>query len=112
MSKAAKAIPITLGGKQHTIRITNRSIVEIEDRFGLTMIEAGERLQKGSLKTIAALLWAGLLHETPQLSFDDVLGKIDLHDLETPAKAVADAMVAAFGKADTGEPEGNAEPAA
>jgi hypothetical protein len=109
MSAAAKAIPVTLAGEQHTIRITQRAIVELEDRFGITMIEAGEKLQKGSLKTIAALLWAGLLHETPRLSFDDVLGKIDLHDLETPAKAIADAMVAAFGK---GEPEGNAQPAA
>ena len=108
---ASKAVPITLGGAQHMLRITNRSIVELEDRFGITMVEAGTKLQKGSLKTIAALLWSGLLHEPVPMPFEAVLEAIDLHDLETPAKALADAMVAAFGKEEA-PAEGNVSPAA
>jgi hypothetical protein len=108
---ASKAIPITLNGEEHTLRFTNRAIVELEDRFGITMVDAGEKLQRGSLKTIAALVWAGMLHEPKAWSFEKVRDAIDLTDLETPAKALADAMVAAFGKAEPESSEGNQAPA-
>jgi len=107
----SKAVPIVLGGEEHALRFTNHAICELEDRFGITMVEAGEKLSRGSLKTIAALVWAGLLHETKPPKFDRVRDMLDLKDLETPAQALADAMIEAFGKPEAEPAEGNQVPA-
>jgi len=107
----SKAVPLLLGGEEHTLVFTNRAICELEDRFGITMVEAGEKLARGSLKTIAALVWAGLLHEGKPLKFEAVRDLIDLQDLEAPAQALADAMIAAFGKPEAEPAEGNQVPA-
>lgn len=107
-----KGTRVKLGGAVRTLRFTNRALVAIEDELGLTLIEAGAAVQRGSLKAISALAWAGRLHGEPALTLDEVLDQIDLRRLEEIGDAIGQALETALGKATaegagTEDPEGN-----
>lgn len=74
-----KDIPITLSdGKPRYLKFTLNSFAELEDKFGSVDI-AFEKLEKeNSMKALRAVLWAGLLHEDPPLSEQEVGGLIDI----------------------------------
>jgi hypothetical protein len=99
-------VKVTLD-KVRTLRYTNRSIVMLEDESGLTAQEVMARVGAGSLKAINQLIWAGLLHADPGLTFVDVLDMVDVERLPEIGAAAGEAIGAAFGT--NGEaPEGKA----
>lgn len=109
MASPTRAVTIELGGKVRSLRFTFEALAAIEDTTGKLPAEVIARAGLGSPNAIAQLVWAALLHESPDLSVAEVRKLIDLHDLEGLAKAINDASDAAYGK---GEPEGNAVAAA
>jgi hypothetical protein len=95
--------------KMRRLRYTNRSLVRLEEEVGLTVQQAGHRVEIGSLRALSALVWAGLLHEDPDLSREDALDLIDLQRMEEIGEAVKRALEAAFGT-DKGEEEEEDDP--
>lgn len=66
-----------------------------------TRMTADEHLRdislRGSLYSITAMVWAGLLHAEPGLTLDEAATRIDLAKLEQVSNAVGEAYGAAFG---------------
>lgn len=103
------AVSITLDGKQYALRYTNAALVKLEDVTGQTIAEIGQRATLGSVKAINQMLWAALLHESPDLKLSDVVQMVDAGQYEDIAGVLAKAMEAAFGREKS---EGNAVAAA
>lgn len=91
-------VKLKLGGKNRTLRYTNRALVELEDKASLTLGEFFVHAQAGSLKAVSRLVWAGLLHSDPELDYWEVVDMVDLSRLEEIAEAAGEALEAAFGK--------------
>lgn len=108
MAAPTKGVKLKMGGKLRTLRFDNAALVAIEDEVGLTLTELGAALQRGSLKTVATLLWAGRLHDEPDLTLSEVVAQVDLRAFEEVGKAIDAGLTAAFGEASDDEaPEGN-----
>jgi hypothetical protein len=96
---ATPVVPIELGGKTRNLRFTNRALVKSED-----VLAAGNA---GTIRTAQIMLWAGLLHEEPTLTVDQVIDMVEPHQYETIALSIERALNLALGKPSTnGGPEG------
>jgi hypothetical protein len=94
-----KPIPITLD-KERTLKYDFNAFAEIEERFGTIQKAFGELTDKKSpkLKAVRAILWAGLIHEDPKLTEQQVGAMLSLGDLATIMPAVLEAIHAAMPK--------------
>jgi len=85
---------IKLDKERHLLFALN-AFCELEDKFG-SIQKAFETLQKGSVKGIRTLLWAGLIHEDEELSEKEVGKMITLENIneviDILSKAISDAM--------------------
>lgn len=73
----SKGTSITLGdGVERTLRFTLNALAELEDRYG-SVDDAFEALDKGSIKAVRFVLWAGLLHTGEGLTEQQVGDLID-----------------------------------
>lgn len=82
---------LTMGGRDYTLRYTAHALAKLEERrrepLSETLITAG----RFSVTAAADLVWAGLLHEEPAPSVEQVL-----HRLEPPVKPILDAVMEAL----------------
>lgn len=99
----SKAVKITLtDGVEREIRFTLNAMAELEDRYG-TVDKAFEELDKNSIKALRCVLWAGLIHEDPSLTEQQVGNLIDLQymqDLMTSLGSAFEANMPAPDKLD------------
>ena len=68
--------------KERHLRLTLKGMLEFEKLTGKNLMK-GFKLGDLSLKDTAAMLWACLLHEDKELTFDDVLLMVDFSNLST-----------------------------
>jgi hypothetical protein len=89
-----QAFPVKLD-KQRNFRFTFNAFCELEDVLDRPLTE----LQKGfKMKDLRALVWAGLLHEEPELTIEQAGDLIDeAESIEEVAEAVSKAIEAAMG---------------
>ena len=66
--------------KTRQIRFTLNALAELEDKLGVSLSEL-EGLNMG-VKQIRTFLWAGLLHEEPELSEQAVGNMVDFDNIE------------------------------
>lgn len=86
-----KTITLT-DGVEREIRYTLNAMAEMEDKFG-SVQAAFEALDKGSMKAIRFILWAGLMHnEEDPLTEQQVGNLIDINYLTKLNEAMADAL--------------------
>lgn len=85
-----KRAPVTieLDGRQRTLKFDLNALCLFEEQAGASVIEA---LQKRSMTHIRSLLWAGLIHEDPLLTVDDV-GKMEFDNLRDVVLKVVSAF--------------------
>lgn len=104
----SKAIKITLNdGVERTIKFTLNALAELEDRYG-SVDEAFKQLDNNSIKAVRCILWAGLIHEDPELTEQQVGNLIDIQYMQELMASLGEAF-----DADMPEPEKlpeNAEP--
>lgn len=104
----SKAIKITLtDGVERTIKFTLNAMAELEDRYG-SVEEAFKQLDNNSIKAVRCILWAGLIHEDPDLTEQQVGNLIDIQYMQELMASLGEAF-----DADMPEPEKlpeNAEP--
>ena len=104
----SKAVKITLtDGVERTIKFTLNAMAELEDRYG-SVEEAFKQLDNNSIKAVRCILWAGLIHEDPDLTEQQVGNLIDIQYMQELMASLGDAF-----DADMPEPEkltDNSEP--
>lgn len=93
-------VPITIDGRTRHLRYDLNALAAVEERLNLGGIgEVQGLLQQISVRTLRTLLWAGLLHESPDLEEREV-GSWDV-DVAAATRTIGDALGLAFG----GQPE-------
>jgi len=96
----SKAVKITLtDGVERTIKFTLNAMAELEDRYG-SVEEAFRQLDNNSIKAVRCILWAGLIHEDPDLTEQQVGNLIDIQYMQALMASLGDAF-----NADMPEPE-------
>ena len=81
-----KPVTITLD-KERTLRLTLKGMLEFEKITGLSLLK-GFRLDAISLTESAALMWACLIHEDKDLTFEDVTAMVDIDNFADALTAV------------------------
>jgi hypothetical protein len=96
-------VPIELLDGPHGLLYGNRAMIALEDS-GHDFEKSGER------RSLTTLLWAGMLHEDPKRTLDDVIDLVDPKQYVTLWGAVNQALLLAKGEEDTpaGKPEATA----
>ena len=88
----SKPVKITLtDGVERTLRFTLNAMAELEDKYG-SVEAAVEELDKGSIKAVRFILWAGLTHEDPDLTEQQVGNLIDIQYMQELMNTVGDAL--------------------
>lgn len=87
MMATTEPTTVMIAGAPWRVLFTLHAVRKIEERYspvgdwmesGLQgFLEAQERLAAGDIDALAAFLWAGLLHESPATTFEDVLDLLD-----------------------------------
>ena len=78
----SKPVKITLtDGVERTLRFTLNAMAELEDKYG-SVDEAFAALDKGSIKAVRFILWAGLMHEDENLTEQQVGNLIDIQYMQ------------------------------
>ena len=96
----SKAVKITLtDGVERTIKFTLNAMAELEDRYG-SVEEAFKQLDNNSIKAVRCILWAGLIHEDPELTEQQVGNLIDIQYMQELMASLGEAF-----DADMPEPE-------
>ena len=109
MGTPTPSVPVDLADGTYRLRFTNKALVRLEEQTGWTLMELGAKAQKGSIKAVSSLLWAGMLHEHPEVTVDDAIDKIELTRLQDIGAKANEALEAAFGPKDEAEDDGSAE---
>lgn len=88
----SKDIKITLNdGVERTIKFTLNALAELEDRYG-SVDEAFKQLDNNSIKAVRCILWAGLIHEDPELTEQQVGNLIDIQYMQELMTSLNDAF--------------------
>ena len=88
----SKAVKITLtDGVERTIKFTLNALAELEDRYG-SVDEAFKQLDNNSIKAVRCILWAGLIHEDPELTEQQVGNLIDIQYMQELMMSLGDAF--------------------
>jgi len=91
-----KAVTVKLD-KQRKLKYTFNAFCELEEALGRPL--ASIKGNEFKMKDLRALVWAGLLHESPGLTLEEAGDLIDKADsIEDVTDAVSRAIEAALGK--------------
>lgn len=93
----AKLIPIQIDKKRH-LKFDLNAFAELEELYG-DINTAFEAIQKGSIKAIRAMLWAGLVHEDRSLTLEQVGSMIDMSNINEVVSAISKAISEALPQA-------------
>lgn len=77
------------------LKFTTNALAELEDALNMPLTQLGENM--AGIKTIRALVWAGLLHESPNLTIDQAGNLLDYADFNHASEKVKEALELAFG---------------
>lgn len=88
-----KAIKIKLGdGVERELRFTLNALAELEDRYG-TPQAAFDKLEKEqSMKALRFILWAGMIHDSPDLTEMQVGNLIDTANMQEMIDSISTAF--------------------
>lgn len=90
MSELVPPVTIVLDKERH-LRLTLKGLVEFEKLTGKNLLK-GFNLDDLTLEDNAALIWACLLHEDKELTFEAVLSMIDLSNFSKVTGAVLECI--------------------
>ncbi|WP_240511862.1 gene transfer agent family protein [Paludifilum halophilum] len=100
-------VDVTLD-KQRRFKFDLNALTELEDALGKPVTQLNDGTV--GMRELRAMIWAGLLHESPDLTLRETGDIIDLERIEEITEKVTEAMTAAFpqggGKNGKGGPGG------
>lgn len=89
-------VEIELDGKERKLRYSLNALAELEDKLGIPLSELNE-VNMG-MKQIRAFLWAGLIHENPELTEREVGDMVDFDNMEYISEKIGEAFKTATRK--------------
>ena len=101
MSAPIKRIPIKLGDgtKKRFLKFTFRAIARMEEELGESLEITLRRAAQLSARAVSGLVWAGLLHEEPEMTREKVIDLIPLGQIKPIVETVTQAISTAMGQA-------------
>lgn len=99
----SKPVSVMLDKERH-LRFDLNAFAEIEELYG-SVDDAMAALEKGSIKALRAILWAGLIHEeldgneNPKITPRQVGSLIEVKDLPMLSKKIEEAIGTGLGEA-------------
>jgi len=93
--KDPKPVELDLGGKKRKLKFDLNAFAELEEYYG-SIDEVMQALEKGSIKALRSIIWAGLLYEDPDLKPRDVGAWIEIQDLPAFSETLGAALTAAL----------------
>lgn len=88
----SRTVEITLqDGVTRTLKYDLNAMAELEELYG-DVDAVFAKLEKGSFKSIRSVLWAGLLHEDPTLTEQQVGSLIDIASLQDLTTVLSGAL--------------------
>ncbi len=100
-----KPVAINLDRKRHLVYDLNAFVSLEEEGTYESINQAFEDLQRGRIKAIRALLWAGLVHEDENLTVKDVGSLVTFGKLDEIVEKITKAIDASIP-----EPDPNSDP--
>ena len=86
MGKRAPIVKVTLD-RERTLKLDLEALEAFEEASGTNFFEMDGRGFK--IKELRYLVWAGLLHEDPELKPDDVKGMIHIGNMKVVSQAIS-----------------------
>jgi len=96
-SQADKALPgveVEIGGKKRTLKYTLYALCQLDKKTGKNPLD-GTMFSAMRPSDVVAVLWAGLLHDEPELDADELAKTVNIVDL----RGVSEQMMKAFAQA-------------
>ena len=90
MPELDKLPTITLDKERH-LRLSLKGMIGFEKLTGFSLLK-GFKLKDLGLEATAAMLWACLIHEDKELTYDDVQCMVDFNNLEATIDALANCL--------------------
>jgi len=103
MPKLDKLVTINLDKERH-LRLSLKGMIAFEKLTGKNLLK-GFQLNELTLGDTAAMMWACLIHEDKELTYDDVCCMIDLKNIEVAVAALTKCLTQSL-------PEANDSPLA
>ena len=110
MKTIDRSVPITLGGESYRLAYPICALMALEKHFGVSLLNGTAKMDPKNLTDVIAFVWAGLLHEHPDLTLDEVARKIYPSDL--PALNAAIELANNQAKGSKSKANGKARPLA
>lgn len=77
--------------RPRTIKFDLNAFIELEEMYG-SIDGALKEMEKGSIKAVRAILWAGLIHEDESLTLKQVGSMVDMDNLPRITEALSQAI--------------------
>jgi len=90
MPKIDKLVTVKLDKVRH-LRLAAKGMVEFEKITGKNLLK-GLNLDEMTIGDEVALMWACMIHEDKELTYDDVLDMVDLSNINIVDQAVTDCI--------------------
>jgi hypothetical protein len=84
--------------KARNLRFTTNALAELEDVLGHPVTKMDQ--DNVGIKTLRAMLWAGLLHESPDLTIKEAGSLMDDGNMQEISSKLSEALELTFGKND------------
>lgn len=85
----AKTAKIKLD-KVRTLRFPLMSIIKLKKERGIQLSDLQDEEKAQDFEVILGIAWAGLIHEDPELTFEEAGNIIDLSDLQELSEKLGD----------------------
>ncbi len=96
-------VTVTMDGMTRRLSYDWRAIRRLAKECGINILDGLEDDAARDPETLTALIWAGLIHEAPELALDDV--NFQLAEVRALSEAVGEAITVAMDGADEETPD-------
>lgn len=85
--------------KERELRYPLWSLIRMEEEQGIKLTDLEDEEKAGSMKTILAVLWGGLIHEDKDLSIEELGNMVEISDMQDVSGSISRAIQKADKKA-------------
>ncbi|MFG3611444.1 hypothetical protein [Rummeliibacillus stabekisii] len=86
----AKTATVMINGEEKKLAYPVGALIKLETQYGIKMADLGKDGNSESLDVILKMIWAGLIHENPELTVDELGFMIDITELPEIAAKFGD----------------------
>lgn len=89
---AVKTQKVVVNGKEMEMSFPVSALMRLEDKYGITVGDLGDKKNSQSLSFIVKFLWAGLSTKQPELTLEELTEDLDVSELQELAKPIGELL--------------------